>query len=154
MDNTQQEFIKRYNEFIHSLELIDIYVAELTFKRLENIPEDKQIPVKVIVKPTKNEYKKAGTDLYEITHRVLFRLEYVEEEQEKLFFELKVTFKLFYRSKRELNDEIFKIFVERNIPINVFPFLREIVCNSMYRAGLPPILIPLMKPHSDLKKEK
>ncbi len=147
MDNTHQDFIKKYNEFIHSLELVDIYAAELTFKRLESFPENNQIPVKVTIKSTKNEYKKIKTDLYEITHRVLFKLEYVEESQEKLFFELKVTFKLFYRSKHELNDEIFKIFVKRNIPVNVFPFLREIVCNSMYRAGLPPILIPLKKPN-------
>lgn len=146
MDNTHQDFIKKYNEFIHSLELVDIYVAELTFKRLKNIPENNQIPVKVTLKSTKNEYKRVKTNLYEITHRVLFKLEYVEESQEKLFFELKVTFKLFYRSKHELNDEIFKIFVEKNIPVNVFPFLREIVCNSMYRAGLSPILIPLKKP--------
>ena len=143
MNSTQQELIKKYNEFIHSLELVDIYVTELTFKRLKDIPENNQVPVKVTVKPTKNEYKKVETDLYEITHRVLFKLEYMKGERENLFFELKVTFKLFYRSKHELTNDIFKIFVERNIPINVFPFLREIICNSMYRAGLPPILIPL-----------
>jgi len=143
MNSTQQELIKKYNEFIHSLELVDIYVAELTFKRLKDISKNNQVPVKVTVKPTKNEYKKVETDLYEITHRVLFKLEYMKGERENLFFELKVTFKLFYRSKHELTNDIFKIFVERNIPINVFPFLREIICNSMYRAGLPPILIPL-----------
>ncbi len=154
MDNTQQDFIKKYNEFIHSLELVDIYIAELTFKRLKDIPENNQVRVKVTIKATKNEYKKVETDLYEITHRVLFKLEYVKEGHRNLFFELKVTFKLFYRSKHELTDEIFKIFVERNVPVNVFPFLREIVCNSMYRTGLPPILIPLKKPNLDEKWDK
>ena len=152
MKNIHEALIKDYNNFIRSIELEDIYVSDLSFKRFENIPKDIQIPVRVTIKPTKNEYKKIDTDLYEVTHRVLFRLEYIQERQRKIFFELKVTYKLIYRTKFELTDEIFKIFVERNVPINVIPFLRETISNSMYRAGLPPILLPLVKSEPDSYK--
>jgi len=152
MKNIREALIKDYNNFIRSIELEDIYVSDLSFKRFENIPEDIQIPVKVTIKPTKNGYKKVDTDLYEVTHRVLFKLEYIQERQRKVFFELKATYKLIYRTKFELTDEIFKIFVERNVPINVIPFLRETISNSMYRAGLPPILLPLIKSEPDSYK--
>ena len=145
MKNLSETLIRDYNSFIHSLELRDIHISELSFKRSGDVPEDFHVPVKVTIKPTKNEYKKVGANLYEIAHRVLFRLEYTQEKRRKVIFELKVTYKLIYQTEFELTDEIFKIFVERNIPINVMPFLRETVCNSMYRAGLPPILLPLIK---------
>ncbi len=155
MKNISEAFIKEdYNNFIRSIELEEIYVSDLSFKRFGNLPEDIEISVKVIIKPTKNEYKKIDSDLYEITHRILFKLEYIQEAQRKAFFELKATYKLNYRTKLELTDEIFKIFIKRNIPINVAPFLRETISNSMYRAGLPPILLPLLKSKSNDHKGK
>ncbi len=153
MKNISKTLLKEnYNNFIGSLALEDIYISDLSFKRSGNLPTDIQVPVKVTIKPTKNEYQKVDTNLYEITHRVLFKLEYIQERQRKVFFEFKATYKLIYRTKFELTDEIFKIFVERNVPINVIPFLRETISNSMYRAGLPPILLPLAKSKPDSYK--
>jgi preprotein translocase subunit SecB len=139
------ELKEEYNRFVHSLELLNIYIEALSFKKTGDVPENDQIPIKVTLKPTKNAYRETEENTYEISHTVLFRLEYIENAKKEKFFELKATYKLVYRSKVKLTDEIFKIFVKKNVPINVFPFLRETVHNCMYRAGLPPLLLPLVK---------
>jgi preprotein translocase subunit SecB len=143
-----KEFKEKYNNFIHSVELLDLFISELSFKRLGSPPEDRDIPIKVSLRPTKNSYKKIGENIYEITHGVSFKLEIVDENNPKKkskFFELKAVYKLIYQSELELDDEIFELFSKRNVPINVIPFLRETIHNSMYRAGLPPFLLPIVK---------
>ena len=144
-DEITDELVREYNDFVRSLELLDMYIEELHFKRKGEIPEDRQIPIKVTLKSTKNAYREIEEKTYEISHHVLFELEYMKNNAGRKFFEMKVTYKLVYKSKVKLTDEVFKLFVKKNVPVNVIPFLRETVCNCMYRAGLPPLLLPLAK---------
>ena len=142
-----KELQKKYNDFISSVELIDLLVNELSFKKLTSPPDSKNISIKVSLKPNNNAYRKTKENTYEITHGVQFKLETINEDEskKKKFFELKVVFKLIYKSEIKLDNEIFELFVRRNIPINIIPFLREIIHNSMYRAGLSPFVLPLIK---------
>ena len=143
-----KEFKEKYNNFVHSVELLDLFISELSFKRLGFPPEDGDIPIKVSLRATKNSYEKVDKNIYEITHSVSFKLETFDKKEPKKknkFFELKATYKLIYQSELELDDEIFELFSKRNIPVNIIPFLRETIHNSMYRAGLPPFLLPVVK---------
>ena len=134
---------EEYNDFIKGIEFTDIRVDELSFKRFDidksSIKED--TPASITLKPTKNEYKLLKDNRCDVKSSILFR---IEAEKNKVF-ELKVKFRLIYKCKVPINNEIFEVFSKRNIPFNIFPFLREIIHNSMYRAGLPPFLVPFLK---------
>ena len=78
--------IDEYNSFIEQIELVDIYISELRIKRMGNLPEKQKNPFKVTLKPTRTEYKKLTDDLYEITHRVLFKLDYKKQNMKKSLF--------------------------------------------------------------------
>ena len=140
-----KEFEEDYNRFIRSLKLLDIYVSELSFSRARNVSPDDQIPVKVSLRKTKASYKTVGEGVYEISYTALFKVSCVEDRGDAEFFRLRVTYGLVYETKVELTDDIFEAFIDRNLPLNIVPFLRETIYNSMYRAGLPPLLLPLVK---------
>ncbi len=134
--------IKKYNEFVRGIELEDLYIDNFTFKRmkLELDSLDTDVPVSIVFKITKNSYETIN-DRFEISSSVIFRI----KRDDKMLFEMKCRVISKYRYKIELNDDLFDSFSKRNLPITLFPFLRELIANSMYRAGLPPILIPFLK---------
>ncbi len=134
---------KDYNNFIKNIKLVDIMADEFSFKRF-NIQTDnvkKDLPAKITLKPTKDEYAAKDGGECDVFSSILFR---IEQNKQKIF-EVKVKFHLVYICKIHMNDEIFDIFSKRNIPLTIFPFLRELISNAMYRAGLPPFIVPLLK---------
>jgi hypothetical protein len=51
-------------------------------------------------------------------------------------------FELRYASERPLTDEIFEVFQHLNLPVNVWPYLREFFQQSTLRAGWPGFVLP------------
>jgi hypothetical protein len=66
-------------------------------------------------------------------------------------------FELRYASERPMTDSIFDVFHELNLPVNVWPYLREFFQQSTLRAGWPGFVLPAFqsgmpvssKPESD-----
>lgn len=54
------------------------------------------------------------------------------------------TFVLTYSSKQNLTDEFLKIFSARNVPINTWPYFRELVQSMTQRMNIPPLVLPLL----------
>jgi len=59
--------------------------------------------------------------------------------------EISATFDLTYTSKTPLTDELFQVFSEINLPVNVWPYLRELTGSMTSRMDLPPFVLPLLK---------
>lgn len=78
--------------------------------------------------------------------------------QEKILFKITSKFNLIYQlditkldeeNKGDIkldnfNEELEK-FSERNVPINVWPYARELVSNLTTRMGFPPLVLPMYK---------
>ncbi|OJE00590.1 hypothetical protein A9485_23810 [Bacillus cereus] len=70
-------------------------------------------------------------------------------------FEVNFTLKLKYSLNLEedeetlikisSDEELMNLFVERNVPINVWPYAREIISNVTMKMGFPPLMIPPYK---------
>lgn len=45
----------------------------------------------------------------------------------------------------EVDEELAQAFVRNNVPINLWPYIREMVQNLTYRSGLTPLLLPTLK---------
>jgi preprotein translocase subunit SecB len=137
---------KRYSEFISGLELLDIYLGSAQFKR-HAFPDPETFPeVKVNFSGGKTTFKTSEGELY-VDQEVRFLLEEVSTERKKTrkLFELKGVFTLVYNSTIEMDEELFELFKKRNIPVNLHPYVRELIHNLMTRAGLPSFILPTLK---------
>lgn len=137
---------KRYAELIDGLELLDIYLGSATFKR-HAFPDPENYPeVKASFTAGKATYSECENELC-VYQEITFLLEEVEENRKKTrkVFELKGVFTLIYSNKVAMDDEIFELFKKRNIPVNMHPYARELIHNSMTRAGLPSFVLPALK---------
>lgn len=68
-------------------------------------------------------------------------------EQEDLFFELKVEYKIVFRSKKKtkVSEQMKKEILELLVPRVVHPYFRQTVAETLQKAGLPPLQIPLIE---------
>jgi preprotein translocase subunit SecB len=137
---------KRYNELIKDIELSDIYLGSVQFKRHAFPDPDTYTDVRASLTTGKSTYKSSEGELF-IQQQFQFLLEEVSDDRKKSrkLFELKGTYCLLYQSAQTIDDEIFELFKNRNIPINLHPYTRELIHNSMARAGLPPFILPALK---------
>lgn len=136
---------EEYDNFIKNLELLNLYLSECRFKRADSELDDHSIEVTASLELIKNEYKQLKDNTFEVKHSVNFILSFNKDSKKIKLFELKAVFMLIYKNKIKITDEIFDLFSKKNIPLNIMPYLREFVTNSMYRTGLPPILLPVTK---------
>ena len=57
-------------------------------------------------------------------------------------FSLDLELAVDYTSSQSMTNELFAVFAQTNLPLNVHPFLRETIANLTMRAGWPPLILP------------
>lgn len=62
-------------------------------------------------------------------------------------FSINFTLELNYLldSQLEFENQYFELFTQNNVPVNVWPFARELVSNLTTRMGFPPLILPVLK---------
>jgi hypothetical protein len=55
---------------------------------------------------------------------------------------IEAEFEVGYTSSEPMTDEIFAVFRKLNLPLNLWPYLREYVHQMLLRAGWPPFVLP------------
>jgi len=138
--------MEQYNKFIASIEIVDLFLEEMSFKR-HRFPDSKKYPeLSVNISSKECTYTQDKQTIH-IKQRVEFNIETSEQDSRKKvkIFELNADFCVIYNTKEKMTEEIFSIFKSSNIPVNIHPYLREIIHNAMNRAGLPPVVIPVLK---------
>ena len=74
-----------------------------------------------------------------------------DPKEEDLFFKLKVEFKIVFRSKnkKKVSEQVRKEIVEQLVPRVIHPYFRLTISDSLQKAGLPPLQIPLIESLED-----
>lgn len=137
---------KRYVEFIEGLELLDIFLGSSRFNR-HAFPDPEKYPeVRARLAPGKTVYAQIKTELH-VDQEMSFLLEEVAKGRKKTrkIFELNGVFTLVYKTTTPMDDEMFELFKKSNIPINLHPYMRELIHNTMTRAGMPSFTLPVLK---------
>jgi hypothetical protein len=129
-----------YAKFIAQLEVDWIYLLSSTVKRRYLPGSD----------ATLNYQEKVGRVKYEALDsgfRALFpyRVEFVEAGAEESFGEIHCLFAAEYKSAQPMNKETFEVFRDLNLPLNVWPYVREYVHATSNRMGLPPVVLRSIK---------
>jgi len=137
---------KRYVAFIEGLELLDIFLGSSSFKRHAFPDPDKYPEVKASLAPGKTVFNQTETELH-VDQEISFLLEEIAKGRKKTrkIFELGGVFTLVYKTKTPMDDEMFEMFKKSNIPVNLHPYMRELIHNTMTRAGMPSFTLPVLK---------
>lgn len=70
-----------------------------------------------------------------------------DPDDEDVFFKLKVEYRIVFRSKKKtkVSEQIKKDIVEQLVPRVIHPYFRLTISESLQKAGLPPLQIPLIE---------
>lgn len=130
---------QKYRKFIADLQILEVALLEVHAK-LERPPQGSKrfgLPEDGLSAfgPTKTEEGfQAGMEL---------KLEFQDDEGIFGFVHLRVAAR--YRSRTVPDKALFQVFQERNLPLNLWPYLRVYVDFLTAQMGLPRLVLPALK---------
>lgn len=132
-----------YNEFIRQIELSNIYLIQSTIVRDRMPTMQVDVPLKFTIdrKALKFEILEDG-----FISKIKLDINLLDEESDKPFATIKTVWAAIYISKQEITREIYEVFKERNVPVNIWPYFREYVYSTISRMHLPQLTLPVFRP--------
>ncbi len=128
---------KRYNELLDLVELRDLYLNGLkTSLRNRKIHQN-----------TRFQYRETSdvVEFSETAVRIEARYELAAVSGRSRVFDIKASYVAEFSLREPIPKEFFELYKVYNLPLQTFPFLRELVNNLITRMGLPPLILPLRK---------
>ena len=68
-----------------------------------------------------------------------------KNKKRKNVLKIECIYLLHFSALEEITDDFFEIYKEISLPLNVWPFFRELVNSITLRMNIPPITLPLLK---------
>lgn len=72
-------------------------------------------------------------------------LSIIESDSNEELLKMNAEFDVVLQTEQELTREFAVIYKKVTLPLNIWPYLRELTSNLSYRLGIPPITLPLLK---------
>jgi preprotein translocase subunit SecB len=130
---------KRYQKFVEGLRLLDIRI--ISYKAM--VDENFQPPALIALKRTAD-FKKSKDGMFSVY--LDYNLNGTKEGKKKSGVSISATYKLIYKSDMPITDEIFKVFSQTSLRIQVWPYFRQLVQETTSRMGLmPPLILDVIK---------
>lgn len=130
---------EQYNAFITGVQLRHIELAQVSARAERS--DLSELAVRV---GSHFMIKSSGQNDTAFTVEASLQLDFVTDEDVSLG-EFSCLYRLEYGTEIPLNDAIFKVFSERNVPLNIWPFLRELVMSTTQRFGWSGFVLPAYK---------
>jgi preprotein translocase subunit SecB len=131
-----------YRELINSIEIKKINLLELNMKRFWDQPNER---LDVQVHPS---FDLISFNRNTIETQAKISIKTILEESEEVFFSIDAVYQVIYEIEEEIenvNEEIIELFVNQNLPINIWPYIRELVSTNTTKMGLPPLVLGVLK---------
>ncbi|NLB18941.1 MAG: hypothetical protein GX825_09500 [Syntrophomonadaceae bacterium] len=133
---------QNYRDFIESLELIDVALLRLTVERHIDSPYGMEGVASFKHRFTLNRWESG-----EIKGQGEFDVRAGTKEAPEAFFTIKLVLEAHYKTSAQPPDDerIKRIFAQRNLPINIWPYARETISSLTSRMGYPQLTIGVFK---------
>ena len=59
--------------------------------------------------------------------------------------EFEITYRVDFSTAKEISDSFFEVYKNVSLPLNTWPFVRELVNSTTARMNIPPLTLPLFK---------
>lgn len=152
----------KYDKFISLIQLDDICLLQMRCRRNEKFEyKDHSLTIHL-----EYDVKKIEQDGIEITIPIYFRVapfysgknnpnDFKSVPSKDVLFQIECTIELKYimtldeeellsKDLESFRDEL-EIFAGKNVPINAWPYARELISNISTKMGFPPLIIPVFK---------
>jgi len=131
-----KKFREKYADFIKGLELHSIQLIKCSMEKDE---EFKPTGVELTLNE-ETSYKKTeeGFAAY-----ISFFLLAERNNGEK--FAINASYKVHYRTSVSITKKMFEIFAKSTLILHIWPYFRQLVHDLTVRAGLPPLVLPIIK---------
>jgi len=141
VEDQKKEFASAYNKFINGLQLKNIRLlsSHIDLGNVDPRTEEGGAPLRMKSSAESSERPEGFAVVN--TYRIDFQ--HAQSREDCGFIEC--TLLVEYDSAISLTDELFKVFCDRNLGLNTWPYFREFVQNTVCRAGLPPLILPVLK---------
>ena len=128
---------EEYRKILTGIDLKTILLSEIkAFIKHELLSEDFKIGIKENSSYIYQENEFKVTNKYILT---------AKNTDKKIALKIEGTFILLFESEHEINDDFFEIYKDISLPLNVWPFFRELVNSTTARMNIPPLTLPLLK---------
>ncbi|TYB36684.1 MAG: hypothetical protein FXF49_00540 [Flexistipes sinusarabici] len=133
--------IKKYNNLVKHIDLLDIKLRNANCKNDDAIFDNKVFQ-KLKINVSGN-IKTINKNEDTITYKKEFSLK--AKFGNKIMLNINAVYDVTYLLETEASEEYLKYFGERNVPINVWPFFRELCYSITSRMGIPPLTLPVIR---------
>lgn len=147
-----------YNELIKTIQLQELNIKELTMNSHVNVENVEGINARVGVGVEIEDFNESNLEAV-----VIFDIEALDKDNEnQKVFEIGFVYLMKYsideldltKYQEDEKEKTLEIFVRENIPINIWPFARELVAEMTRRMGFPPFMMGMYRffPNASNKK--
>ena len=132
-----------YNNFVKNIRIDKIKLKKLLVDTIDNDEEisKKNVPLSVNLVNTANNYELKDNKL---CINVNFSVE-TKDECQNIVFKINFIYKIEYVLKNiklsDVGEENIENFININVPINIWPYAREIISSITTRMGYSPLII-------------
>ncbi len=128
---------EEYRRILNGIDLKTILLSEIKASiKHELLSEGMKIGIKENSQYTYKDDEFIVTNKYVLT---------AKNYDKKIVLKIEGTFIVVFESKFEINNDFFEIYKEISLPLNVWPFFRELVNSITSRMNIPPLTLPLLK---------
>ncbi|MBE1556431.1 protein-export chaperone SecB [Sporosarcina limicola] len=130
---------KKYQDLINDIDIDEIILRNLA---VNNPSELLQENIQISTEHSISDYRREG-DLFKVLTEFVVNGTGSSQDIFSIHFTLEVVYKL--DKQYNFENQYFDLFTQNNVPVNVWPFARELVSNLTMRMGLPPLLLPVLR---------
>ena len=128
---------EKYRKILSGIDLKDILLSDIKASiKHEWLSEGMRISIKKNANYAYKDDELIVTNKYVLT---------AKNNDKKIVLKIEGTFIVVFESEHEINDDFFEIYKEISLPLNVWPFFRELVNSTTSRMNIPPLTLPLLK---------
>jgi len=128
---------EEYSEVLKGIQLINISLLRLnSVIERKNFVDKMTIDVKVEMSYDKVPGGFYSTSVYKIV---------AMNKNGDCALEFEITYRIDFSSEKEITDSFFEVYKNVSLPLNTWPFVRELVNSTTARMNIPPLTLPLFK---------
>jgi len=128
---------QEYRTILDDIELQSLYLKKLeSFISHEQIGEGMSIAIK-----DQSTYSNTNEGFIVESRYTLN----AKNQQKKIVLKVDCVYSIIFKSSKNINDSFFDIYKDLSLPLNVWPFFREMVNAITSRMNIPPLTLPLIK---------
>ena len=145
MQNRENLDKDTYNKFVKNVNIQLVNLSNLNINKLNDNPDSTE---KLFVDlKFENDKFSTSADVFNVNPQFNIQVSYNKDNNKCILFNLQFEYQLTYIVKdlEEFDKSYLELFIKRNVPVNIWPYARELISSLTTRMGYPALVIEPLK---------